>query len=149
MDNWEYREFLSLYIYQQHLAETELNLNSNIQSMFPNFCVTNIAQLRDSFADTILKLIAYCGLSPVRQDQLAHIHTQWLNVQHHAYKDKLIDEIITAIINDQYYDWGLENLTVIDEALIQYYLRLKNIAIKCYNLNSFPTNTIDLRTYFE
>ena len=45
-------------------------------------------------------------------------------------KDQLINDIITAIISNTFYDWKQYNLTLIDEALIQYRLRQHNIEIK-------------------
>lgn len=149
MEVWELREFLSFYIYDQHLSENELLLFPYIIDKFKNFRTINIDELRDNFKETILSLLSYCELPIVRIDKIEDVYNKWISHQIHCRKDQLITNIVNAIINNESYDWSDTSLSIVDEALVQYYLRKNNINIKCYKLNIFPTDTNSLRKYIE
>lgn len=142
---WQQREFLSLNIYQQHEAETEILKLDKIRSQFSNFKFVPIEDLRDNYKDTLLSLLDFCKFTPVNIDQVDYVYNEWLKLQFHCNKDQIINNIVTSIINSTNYSWS--NLTLVDEALIQYYLRNIGIEIRCYELNDFPTNTVDLKKY--
>ena len=149
MTRWELREFLSLYLYQQHLLETELEKTPTVQKEFTNFQFITLDNLRDNFKNTIISLLDYCQLDIVNLDKIEEVYQSWISYQYHYFKDRILNDIIESILNNTYYDWEEKKLTLIDETLVQYHLRQHNIEIKCYNLNSFPTNTDNLRTYFD
>jgi hypothetical protein len=149
MKPWELREFLSLYLYPQHLAELELEKMQDIQKEFTKFQFITLDSLRDNFKDTIVSLLDYCELTPTQLDKVEKIYQEWISRQYHCYKDIIINNIIDSVLSDNFYDWLDRNLTLVDEALIQYYLRQHNIEIKCYNLDVFPTNTTILRNYLD
>ena len=131
------------------MSETELNRLPQFQQTFPTVKFVPIDLLKNDFKNTIIDLLNYCELTPTNIDKIDSIHTIWREKQFHMNKDQLINDIVTAIISNTFYDWKQHYLKLIDEALIQYHLRKHNIEIKCYNLNSFPTNTDNLRTYFD
>lgn len=147
MQLWEKREFISLYSYLQHLSESELEKYPQIQEEFNKFYFIDISELRDNFKETILSLLEYCQLTAVRIDKMQYVYDHWIKCQHHCNKDQLIKIIVNSIIDNNYHDWSTYKLTLVDEALIQYFLRKQHIEIKCYNLNIFPTNTTKLREY--
>jgi len=147
MQLWEKREFLSLYIYPQHLSECRISHYPQIQQEFTKFQFVTIDSLRDNFKESILSMLEYCNLLPVRIDKFDYVYREWIKLQYHSNKDQLIDTIIKSVLNNNYYDWSDSKLTLIDEALIQYYLRENKIEIKCYNLNIFPTNATELKEY--
>lgn len=149
MEVWELREFLSFYIYDQHLSESEMPLFPIIIDKFKNFRIISIEELRDNFKETILSLLSYCELPMVRIDKIDDLYNKWISTQIHCWKDRLITNIVNAIINNESYDWSNTSLSIVDEALVQYYLRKNNINIKCYKLNIFPTDTNNLRKYIE
>lgn len=149
MEVWELREFLSFYIYDQHLSESELLMFPIIMDKFKNFCTINIDELRDNFKETISSLLSYCELPMIRIDKIEGVYNKWISHQIHCWKDQLITNIVNAIINNESYDWSDTSLSIVDEALVQYFLRKNNINIKCYKLNSFPTDTDSLRKYIE
>ena len=149
MKPWELREFLSLYLYPQHLAESELEKIQDVQKEFTKFQFITLDSLRDNFKDTIVSLLEYCELTPTQLDKIEKIYQEWISQQYHCYKDIIINNIIDSVLSDNFYDWLNHNLTLVDEALIQYYLRQHNIEIKCYNLDVFPTNTTILRNYLD
>jgi hypothetical protein len=142
---WQLREFLSLFIYPQQLAESELININEIQSKFSKFKFVPIESLRDNFKQTILSLLDYCNFTHTNIDQIEYVYSEWIKLQYHCRKDQLINEIVTAVINNVDYSWS--NLTLADEALIQYYLREQHMEIRCFDLNVFPSNTHELKKY--
>ena len=149
LEMWELREFLSLFIYDQHCAETELSNVSMFTEKFSKMFVMPIDDLRDNFKDSIILLLEYCEINPIDIDKISEIHSAWIPRQYHMYKDTIIKNIIDNTLNQREYDWSEHQLTLVDESLIQYYLRKQGIQLKCYELNKFPNNTKLLEKYFE
>ena len=148
-DQWRMREFLSAFLYGQHLSESEMLIIPKIKEMFPKIYFIDIVALRDNFRDTILSTIDYCNFNPARIDKIDYVYNKWIKTQIHCYKDQLIFKIVDATLTNTLYDWSDKKLTLVDEALIQYYLRQHGVKIRCYDLNIFPTNTIILRNYLD
>lgn len=145
MLKWELREFLSFYIYQQHLSETELENILNLKEKFPEICFVEIEKLRDNFSNTIKELLAYCELPLINEDKINFVYTNWLDRQFHKNKDLDINTIVFNILQNKDFDWSDKNLTLIDEAMIQMKLQENNLKIKCYNLNNLPTSVAGMR----
>jgi len=55
----------------------------------------------------------------------------------------LINDLVNATINNK--NLSMENLTLIDESMIQWQLRNKGFELQCYNLNQWPKTTSELR----
>ena len=146
---WQLREFMSYYKYPQFLSESEIDLIPQLKDKFTNIHFLPIDSLRINFNKTIADLLRYCELPEIDNNIIDTLGKDWAAKQWHMNKDPLIKKIITSTINNEYHDWSQVDLTTIDEAMIQYYLREYNIEIKCYNLNQFPTNTNELRTYLD
>lgn len=143
MTVWQKREFMSFYLWDQHFAETEID--SVIKFDHLNLLKINIRDLFNKFEETIKNLLNYCSL-PLVKTNFIEVYNQWVSLQRHAGKDHLVDQIVSNTISKIPYDWREQNLTIVDEAIIQMKLRnLHNLDLKCYNLNVFPTNTQDLR----
>ena len=143
MHLWELREFLSFYIFPQHLAETELD--NLLHFSDPKVFKLDIRRLFDDFELTVKQLLNFCNL-PLKRNKFKEVFDAWLPLQKHYKKDKLVNDIIQAIAAGAYFDWAATSLTVVDEALVQMQLRdLHKLDLRCYNLNVFPTNTKDLK----
>ena len=141
MQIWEVREFLSLYIYRQHLSEAEMD--DVLAFEHPKLKKIDIRMLFDHFEVTIKQLLEVCQL-PVIKNNFDEIYSQWISTQRHHQKDKIVSNIVNAVVNHEYLNWS--PLTVVDEAIVQMQLRdLHNLDLRCYNLNVFPTNTTDLQ----
>jgi hypothetical protein len=148
MQPWQFREFLSFFIYDQHLDETEMNLTPKITNHISNIHIITLDNLKQNFKQTILDLLDYCQIAPVRIETLSYIYASWLEKQYHIFKDDTISKIISSLLDNKFYSWHGINLTIVDEALIQHFLRQQGIEIRCYNLNTFPTNTDDLKKLY-
>jgi len=141
MSIWEVREFLSLYIYPQHLSEIELDSIMNFTH--PNLYKFNIEMLFSDFENTIKSILKFASL-PIKQFDFNEVYEKWVILQKHKDKDALITKIVNSVLDEEDYEWG--QLTIVDEAIIQMKLRdLHKLDLKCYNLNVFPKNTLDLK----
>lgn len=143
IDRWELREFLSIYICDQYVSESSMSLVDKFKKLYNNAIFIPVDAFRDSFESTLRNLISNLDLTLVRTDFL-RIWSIWSTCQYHINKDALISNIIEHTLNStDNFTW--DNLTLIDEALIQYYLRIMGINIKCRDLNTFPTDSFTLR----
>lgn len=143
MEPWEIREFLSFFIVKQHEAESGASIIQNLKS--DNIVKIEVRALVGQFESTIKKLLKASNLPCVRDD-FDEVYLKWVATQKHVNKDFIVERIINSVLNESYYDWLEDDLTIVDESIIQMRLRdLHHLEIKCYNLNVFPTNTNDLR----
>ena len=147
MEQWELREFLSFFNDPQHVYETQ---NNPLPERLTNIKIVPITELRDNLKDTLLAILDYCELAPANLDKFEEVRTGWIQRQYHCNKDSLIKQIVDSVMLDTKYDWKGEELTLVDEALVQYYLRENGLEIKCNNLNKFPSNSVALKkiTYY-
>lgn len=143
MATWQLREFLSHYLLPQHLSEldfTELDL-----FVHPNVLKISISKLVFDFEKTIKDILVFCNFS-IARNNFQEIYNHWVMLQVHKDKDQIVKKIVESVVNNTYYDWIMENLTIVDESFIQMILRDHyNLDLKCYNLDVFPTNTKDLK----
>ena len=73
----------------------------------------------------------------------------WNKSQFHINKDDIVKTIVSSILYNIPYNWEDQNLTFIDEAYIQKLLLDNNVAIKCFELDTLPTNTKDFVSIIE
>ncbi len=141
-DDWEYREFLSLWLYNQHMNETGYKDITNYENS--KVFKIQISQLRDDFINTITDLSKWLQIENVRSDDdLTKLHLDWLQNEPYLYKDRLIKEMVDAIINNV--DIPMNECSIFDQADIQRRLRNAGYEIKCYGLNEWPSTTTQLR----
>ena len=143
MQRWQVREFLSIFLWQQHLAETELE--NLLKFNHPQILKVDINNLIVDFENTIKSLLNFSNFKLIRSN-FEEIHQAWLACQYHLNKDQLVSDIVDSVVHNKNLDWSEKNLTVVDEGIVQMKLRdLHRLDLLCYNLNEFPTNTIELR----
>lgn len=142
MQQWELREWFSLY-YPNWIDKWIKNADE-VDSTYLK--ISN----RDYLSNTRMcfkKIFDHCNLTfntSLTNEYHSFIDT-WLNAQQpivHEYT--LTNNIVDAVIKNYYYEW--KDLNIIQEAIVQKKLRDHNIEIKCYDLNVFPCNTIDLKS---
>ena len=139
---WEVREWLSMWLYDQHLAETGYKDIIN----YKNDCVFKIQinKLRDDFSNTYQSMAKFLDINVVRTaEDFENLHKDWLNNEKHLYKDRLIEKLVYATINKIHKE--MLDLTIFDQADIQRRLRLEGYEIKCYGLDEWPKTTTQLR----
>jgi len=141
-DTWEYREFLSFWLYDQHMSET--GYKDIIEYNHDRVLKIQINQIRDDFNNTFNKLSEWLQIENVRSnDELSKLHFDWLQNEPYLYKDRLIENIIDAIINNV--DIPMNECSIFDQADIQRRLRNAGYEIKCYGLDNWPKTTTQLR----
>ena len=139
---WNMREWLSIQMWDHHKSETGHDVMIDYDN--PKVYKFPVNKLRDDFTRTFNDLGTFLGLHNVRlNDQMDELHQDWLTNEKFIYKDRLIKELTDAIINDV--DMEMHDLTLFDTAFIQRNLRLAGYEIECYGLNTWPTNTKQLR----
>jgi hypothetical protein len=144
MDTWEVRESISFWFPE---------FVQWLKPYYPILQVDNcvVVELRDLLSDlesVLDKIFTATKLewSPVHREGIDSLIEKWLSLQKHVNKDAVCQAIVNSIINSTHYDWRDQQLTMYDEAFIQWALRdLHGLDMKCYNVNVFPTNTTDLR----
>ncbi len=142
MDVWEIRESISFW-FDEYCEYME-----SFYSVTDNCVIIELTDLVSDLKTTLDKLFTTTGLnwSHSHSKDLGVVTERWLSLQKHLNKDTVCQSIVDSIINSTHYDWADQNLTMYDEAFVQWTLRdLHGLAMRCYNVNVFPTNTNDLR----
>ena len=139
---WELREWLSMWLHDQHLAETGyrdiINYSNDRVFKIP------INKIRDDFVNTFQSLSKYLELDNIRTtEDLKKLHQDWLKNEKHLYKDKLIKDLVYATIHNT--NKEMLDLSIFDQADMQRRLRLEGYEIECYGLNEWPETTTQLR----
>ena len=141
-EHWETREHLSYYLWDQHIAEVRFNDVDSYSN--PRFKKIEINMIRDQFVDTFMALADWLEIEVVRSiADIELLQKDWLKNEPNLYKDKLIKDLTSAIINDKFME--MKDLSIFDEAIIQRNLRLGGYEIKCFELNTWPASTTELR----
>ena len=141
-DTWGYREFLSFWLYDQHISFTGYKDIVDYENI--KVSKIQINQIRDDFNNTFKKMSEWLQIENVRSDDdLTKLHLDWLQNEPYLYKDRLIENIIDAIINNV--DIPMNECSIFDQADIQRRLRNAGYEIKCYGLNEWPSTTTQLR----
>ena len=141
LNKWIIREYLSLVLYNSLYRNFCLDKLKHFKSL--DLLPVNVVDLRDNFSATILKMVDYLDLKINHSVDLDELYQVWKDSQKHFFKDQLIHNIVNATIGNKDLDWA--GLSIVDEAMIQHYLREQGYEIKCYGLNDFPTNSKQLR----
>jgi len=142
MDRWEIRESISFW-FDEYQAYME-----SFYSVADNCVIIELPDLMSDLKTALDKIFSATGLhwSQAHSKDIDAVTEKWLSLQRHLNKDTVCQSIVDSIINSTHYDWADQNLTMYDEAFVQWTLRdLHGLAMRCYNVNVFPTNTTDLR----
>lgn len=146
MAPWELREFLSFFIKKQHISEVELDTLDDLQNQFPEILFISIKDLRDNFRYTMEKIFQFCEIQMINVNQIDYVFNNWIAVQHHKDKDKLVKEIIDSVNKNLNIEWRHKQLTIVDESFVQNGLRDLGLELRCYDLNVFPNSTVELKS---
>jgi hypothetical protein len=145
LEKWQQREYLSMQLdfffelvpLQNNLAKSlEWNTYTAEELYLDTKCV---------MSDIFKKLDA-----SIQSDAFENLCTYWQYNQVPIHTDyKNIKDAIHAIENDDI-DYKFQLRSTVYEAIIQRYLKVeKNINLKCYGLNTFPSTVKELQNYYE
>jgi hypothetical protein len=146
-DIWELRELLSLYWFNR--IKDSLTCWDLLKEKYPDIYFISTNDLKYNFSKTVINYLRYFNVTidPKKLNRLTELEQEWTNIQYHINKDKLVNDIVQNLIDQQDFAW--DQLSIIDEAYIQKSLRDQGIEIKCWNLNTFPTSTKEFLPYLE
>lgn len=143
-DIWELRELSMMYFYNRSIDNLITpSQEATLIEKFPNILFIRLDQLRTDFNKTIINILNHFDIAVKNLNEVDLLHRFWLPKQEHINKDELINDIVKALVNDIELDWSDYNITFFDEVFIQRKLLEMGIALRCYNLNKFPTTTKD------
>jgi len=147
---WQLRELSSEYFYNA-CRDQLLSLKdiSELKTKFKNIHFVSLDTFRDNFVYGLLGILNHFNIKAVDENDVKKIHDQWLPKQEYINRDRQLNEITDALTNSIELDWATYNLTFFDEIVIQRKLLDRNIKIKCWNLDIFPTNTKDFLPLLE
>lgn len=136
---WQIREMISYY-YDSYLCY----VNDLYQPVNDNDVINlSVRDLIDNFEPTLKMLFDQLGLQMVREDTIDTVKTKWLSMQKFIGIDHTCQQIVQSVIDGQALDW--DDLSIFDEAWIQWQLRNNKFEIRCFGLDKFPTNSIQLK----
>jgi hypothetical protein len=136
MQDWELREWLSIF-YPQWIQEW---INSKDVKFNRNTFPVSSTDILTDLEGTFTRISEYMELTIINKTELTQFCNKWKKAQQYIVDEySLIDSIVASILDNEDYEWSALNM--IAESIIQKRLRDAGFAIKCYNLNKFPTNS--------
>jgi hypothetical protein len=143
-DRWELRELLSFFL-EDMITNTKIEIDGYHQQVQDNNCyLVNPENFFLNITNELEKILLFFNLKKHKKFNTVETHAaKYINQQQNFIKHLEINEFVKNTINNISYI--ISNLTIFDEAWVQHKLRSQGFEIKCYNLNKFPNNSIDLR----
>ena len=139
MQIWELREWFSIFypVWVQEWIDAK-------QYVPPNWLCVSSKDILENTNDTIIDIINHAGEFNFNlKNEFDDFITIWkLKQQYLIDEHNTIKNIVKSIITNTLYTWT--KLNILSEAMVQKRLRDEGFEIKCYNLNTFPTNSIEL-----
>jgi len=139
---WIIREFLSFYLMPSWFDQIEWDRRS--QWSYPKSTIITVSELLFDFNSTLLKIEKFCNIKYCRPiTDLIPSHQKNLELQKYIDQDSVCYQIIDAVMRDNNLDWA--TLPLPSEAWIQWELRNRGFEIQCHGLDTFPTNSVQLK----
>lgn len=142
LPRWVLREFLSMYLMPAWNDQVEWGHLSKWKRS--NCCVVTVTDLLTQFESTLIRIQKFCQLEYHRsiKDLLIH-HQANIKLQKFLTQDRTCRAIVNSIIESKAYVW--DPLPLPSEAWVQWELRNRGFEIRCHELDTFPTNSIQLK----
>jgi len=139
---WIKREWLSLWFVPWWLDMLEWYLPDRWKS---DHCQLILLQdLLYNFESTMQKLQKFCNLEFKKNiADLVPMHDTMLSLQQYRFQGRLCHNIVTCTLTNQPLEWG--ELPLLSQSWIQWELRNQGYEIRCFGLDTFPTNSVQLR----
>jgi hypothetical protein len=141
---WIKRELLSYYLMPAWQDQVEWNLPENWQN--PRCHVILVSDLITRFEHCIEVIKRRCNLTYLKPvHYLTKFHKQMLELQRYQNQDQLCKDIVNNTLDNTYFDWRDQEVPLASQAWIQWQLRNLGWEIKCNGLDTWPTNSIQLK----
>lgn len=144
MRQWELREWFSIF-YSEWINEWL----SAIDFIDPSWHTISSKNILTEPHETFLKAINYVDeFDSTLENQFIKFVNDWRLKQQYVIDEyNMINQIVHSVIHNITFTW--EKINILSESIIQQKLRSAGYEIKCYNLNVFPTNSIELIKLLE
>jgi hypothetical protein len=146
MRPWELREFFSLY-YTDCVKDW-----LNAQLLAPsNWLKISTYDLLNNSRETFKKVCNFIDeFDNSKEIEFNKFSDTWLEKQRYLIKElELVNKIVDYTTNQKITSWTSSQLCLLSEAMIQKKLRDNGYDLKCYGLDTFPTDSIQLYRLME
>jgi len=141
ISTWILREFCSFYLTPMWLDQIGWN---DVPCNHPKVMIVTVGQLLRDFETTLTKIQNFCDLNFIKPiSELLLYHEQNLQLQKYLNHDQLCNHIIKSTIEN--FDFSWSPLSLPSESWIQWQLRNLGYEIRCNELDTFPTNSLQLK----
>ena len=144
-ERWELREWFS--IFYSGWTSKWIDNHHEVDSQYLK--ISNSEYLNDMHA-CFKKIFDYCNLTfdESLTDEYNNFIDYWLAAQQPIIDEHaLVNNIVDAVVKNYDYSWN--DLNIIQESIIQKKLRDNGVEIECWNLNTLPKNTNDLKAVLK
>jgi len=141
---WIVREFLSHNMFDSWEDQVGWYLPDyyNNEQVY----IVTIEDILYNVEDTLTKIKEFYNLQWTKSiDSIMPYHKTNISLQKNLTQDQLCKQILNSFFSNTDFSWNSGDLTLISEAYIQKQLRDDGYSLRCYNLNVFPLNTVELR----
>ncbi len=138
---WQLRKFLSF----EHQSRFLYIKQWNQPAVGNNVINVPVRQLISDFQGTVTTLFQNLELPILYDDQFDRIKKEWLYFEDFTNIDSLCQHIVSAVLSDEEFKWSDTQLTLIDEAYVQYLLRQHGLELRCHGLDIFPSSSVQLK----
>lgn len=141
---WVRREFLSFYLMPAWFDQVEWYHPTKWQRK--NCVIVSVSELLYDFELCLQRLQKFANLPFVKNlSDMKSYHQTMLGLQKYKDQDLLCEQIVQATINDTMFDWTDKEIPLPSQAWIQWKLRNSGWEIQCNGLDTWPTNSVQLK----
>ena len=109
-------------------------------------CTVFVNDLLHDFKNTLQTIGKHCNLHYLRSiDELLEYHSKNLSLQKNLTQDQLCKNIVETTINDSMFDWTGQEIPLPSQSWIQWRLRNLGWELACDGLDTWPTNSVQLK----
>lgn len=142
LPRWVLREFLSMYLMPAWNDQVEWE--HLLHWKRDNCCVVTVTDLLTRFEFTLGRIQKFCQLEYQKNiSDLLEYHQINLELQKFLTQDSTCRAIVDSIIGSKLHTW--DPLPLPSEAWVQWQLRNLGYEIQCNSLDTFPTNSVQLK----
>jgi len=141
MQPWEFREWLSIFYptWIQEWVDAKKYIPQNWFSVSSRDILENTNSI-------MIDIINHVGkFDNSLKNEFDEFISLWRSKQQYLIDEhNVIENIVKSTISNIPYNW--KKMNIISEAMVQKKLYDEGYKIKCFNLNEFPTNSIELKS---
>jgi hypothetical protein len=141
---WVQREFLSFYLMPAWFDQVEWYHPAVWKR---KNCITiTVSELLYNFESCLDRLQKFTNLSFAKPPAcLENYHKDMLELQRYKNQDQLCKQVVQSIVNNTMFDWTDQEISLPSQSWIQWQLRNLGWELRCDGLDTWPTNSVQLK----